>query len=157
MRRRQFIAGLSAAAAFPLAVRAQQQGIPVIGLLNGVSNEAYADRIAFVREGLRQQGVVEGQNVAIVYGSAEDQYDRLPALAADLVRRQVAIIITLGSTHSPQAAKAATSTIPIVFMVGGARSSSDPQPARKSGLSRLTVRHRYGERRARHLPRRETP
>jgi putative ABC transport system substrate-binding protein len=82
---------------------------------------AFADRIASVRQGLRQQGFVEGQNVAIEYRSAEGQYDRLPALAADLVRMQVAVIVALGSTNSPQAARAATSTIPTVFMVG-----SDP-------------------------------
>jgi putative ABC transport system substrate-binding protein len=121
MRRREFIAGLGVAAASTLSARAQQSNVPVIGLLNGVSNEAYADRIASVRQGLREQGFVEGQNLAFEYRSAEGQYDRLPALAVDLVRRQVAVIVAIGSTNSPQAAKAATSTIPIVFAVG-----SDP-------------------------------
>jgi putative tryptophan/tyrosine transport system substrate-binding protein len=89
-------------------------------LFSDLSMGAFADRIASVRQGLRQQGFVEGQNVAIEYRSAEGQYDRLPALAADLVRMQVAVIVALGSTNSPQAARAATSTIPM-FMVG-----SDP-------------------------------
>jgi putative ABC transport system substrate-binding protein len=119
MKRREFIAGLGSVAAWPTAARAQQPKMPVIGLLNGVSNEAYADRIAYVRQGLREQGVVEDQNVTFEYRSAEGQYDRLPALAVDLVRRQVAVIVAIGSTNSPQAASTATSSIPIVFVVGG--------------------------------------
>jgi putative ABC transport system substrate-binding protein len=118
VNRRAFIAGLGSAAVWPVVARAQQAAVPVIGLLNGISNEGSADRITSVRQGLRQQGFIEGQNVTIVYRSAEGQYDRLPALAADLVGRQVAVIISIGSTNSPQAARAATSTIPIVFTVG---------------------------------------
>jgi putative ABC transport system substrate-binding protein len=119
MRRREFNAGLGSTAVWPVVAWSQQPTMPVIGLLNGVSNEDYADWITSIRQGLRQQGFVEGRNVAIEYRSAEGRYDRLPALAADLVRRQVAVIIAIGSTNSPQAARATTSTIPIVFTVGG--------------------------------------
>src|SRR6516165_827473 len=122
MRRREFIEILGSAAAWPIAVHAQQRQ-PVIGFLNGVSFDgAFAARQASaIRDGLRESGYVEGQNVAIKYRSADGQYDRLPPLAADLVSRQVGLIIAVGSTNSPQAARAATSTIPIVFAVG-----SDP-------------------------------
>ena len=99
MKRRAFMAGLGSAAAWPLVARAQQVAIPVIGLLNGVSNEDYADWITSIRQGLLQQGFVEGRNVAIEYRSAEGRYDRLPALATDLVRRQVAATIAIGSTN----------------------------------------------------------
>jgi putative ABC transport system substrate-binding protein len=91
--------------------------MPVIGLLNGVSFESYAERVAAWRRGLRETGFVEGQNVAIEYRSADGQYDRVRALADDLVRRQVAAIVAIGAA-SPLVAKAATSTIPIVFATG---------------------------------------
>jgi len=78
MRRRQFIAGIGGAAVWPVVARAQPPALPVVGFLNGVSNESYADRVASIRQGLRQQGFVEGQNVTIEYRSAEGQYDRLP-------------------------------------------------------------------------------
>jgi putative ABC transport system substrate-binding protein len=116
MRRRQFITLLGGAAASPLAARAQEPGLPVIGFLDGISNDT--DRIAAIHQGLKATGFVAGQNVVTEYRSADGAYDRLPALAAELVRQKVAVIFATGSTNSPKAAKAATSTIPIVFEVG---------------------------------------
>jgi putative ABC transport system substrate-binding protein len=119
MRRRDLIVLFGAAAGWPRAARGQPKTIPVIGFLHSGSPEGAKGSLAAFREGLRQAGYVEGQSVTIEYRWAENQYDRLPALAAELVARRVAVIATGGVTIGPVAAKNATSTIPIVFTAGG--------------------------------------
>jgi len=130
MRRRDFIAGLGAAAALPalcpLGARAQQRALPVIGYLSSGAQQLSAERLRMFLEGLGQAGYSEGRNIAIEYRWAEGQYDRLAALAADLVGLNVRVIVVPDSVVTARAAKAATSTIPIVFGIG-----ADPV---KSGL-----------------------
>ena len=119
IERRKFLAMLGGAAAWPLAARAQRLALPVIGFLHPGFSESNESRMASFRKGLNETGYIDGENVAIEFRWAHDQTDRLPDLAADLVRRKVAVIATPGSTTSTHAAKAATSTIPIVFGIGG--------------------------------------
>jgi putative tryptophan/tyrosine transport system substrate-binding protein len=131
MQRREFITLLGGTAAgWPLAARAQQPILPVVGLLGAGSPQSDAFRVAAVRQGLIEAGYVEGRNVAFEYRWAENHNERLPALAAELVRREVAMIVAIGGITSAVAAKSATATIPIIFVIG-----ADPRAQKNRGAS----------------------
>src|SRR4029079_2883738 len=118
MRRREFIALLGgAAAAWPMAARAQQPAIPVIGVLGSSAAEAFAPLVRGFRKGLHEAGYIEGQNVSVEYRWADDQYERLPVMASDLVQRKIAVLLA-GGPPAAGAAKAATASVPVIFIVG---------------------------------------
>jgi putative ABC transport system substrate-binding protein len=119
MKRRDFIAIVGGAAAWPLAARAQQSSMPVIGFLNSTSPQPFANYVSGFRVGLKQTGYIDGQNVTIDFRWAEGHYDRLSEMAADLVRHKVAVLVATGGAVAALAAKAATTTTPIVFTIGG--------------------------------------
>ena len=115
MRRREFLSLIGGVAVAPVIARAQQTSVPVVGLLGATTAQGYAPQLAAFRQGLSEVGLVEGRDVVIEYRWANDHFDRLPGLAADLVNRHVAVIATIGGSAASAAAKAATTTIPVVF------------------------------------------
>src|SRR5215475_7699961 len=138
MRRREFITLLGgAAAAWPLAARAQQPAMPVVGFLSTLSPQANAARLRVFRRALSELGFVEGRNLAIEFRFVEGEYDRLPAMAEELVRHPVAVLVAVGGEPSPLAARAATSTIPIVFAMGMVASYNRPG-GNVTGINLLT-------------------
>jgi putative tryptophan/tyrosine transport system substrate-binding protein len=145
MKRRAFIAGFGAVAAWPLAARAQQQPVPMIGFLSSASPIGWDNYLAAFRDGLRQQGMAEGKNIAIEYRWANGNFGQLPALAAELVGLRVAVIVASGGTTSAVAAKTASSTIPIVFtgvpdpVEGGLVASLNRPATNLTGVSVLTT------------------
>jgi putative ABC transport system substrate-binding protein len=118
MKRREFITLLGGATAWPLAARAQQTAMPVIGLISPTSRELAPSRMAAFRQGLNETGYIEGQNVAVEYHWTEGRYESMADVVADLLRRRVTVIATPGSTLAARAAKAATAAVPIIFAVG---------------------------------------
>jgi putative ABC transport system substrate-binding protein len=149
MRRREFISLIGGSvAAWPLAARAQQPGMPVVGFMHILSPDNVPHYVAGFRQGLKEQGFIEGQNLAIEYRWAYGEYDRLPELAADLVRRGVAVLAATGGQPSPNVAMAATQTIPIVFTTNGdpvrEGLGSEPQPTRWQCHGRHNIRSSRG-------------
>ena len=139
MKRREFIALLgSSAAAWPLSARAQQTAMPMVGFVTGLSTNYVTGRKPAFRAGLREAGYVEGQNVVVEYHSVEGQSDRLSGVVTDLIERKVAVIVAVGGTDPAKAAKAATTTIPIVFVSASVQALSQDSTAPKA-ISRASA------------------